>query len=194
MLRFPLQRIVYAHVIWSAIFLSTALSIASQVNAEPEQTPEVLKTDYFSMITSEKISTLSGLPVEAETLRGHPLLVHLWAPWCVVCLPELAELQKLQTQVKNDSIRIVTIASLSSIDDTKSIVEPPQYSFVTLLDKKGTIYNTFNDAGVPLTFFLNSSGKVVSLKDPKDHEFKDYLVGPRNWLEASTITEIRTIK
>lgn len=94
--------------------------------------------------------------------QGKLTLVNLWATWCVPCLREIPELQKLKQQFADKNIAIVPI----SIDEETKAVRPflnqhgfNQYS--TWLDPNKNIEQIIPANVVPATYVFDSNGNLV---------------------------------
>src|SRR5690606_27206286 len=55
------------------------------------------------------LSTLDGAPVSLSQLRGKPVVIELWAPWCGVCKAQASSMRWLQGLV-GDRAHVVSVA------------------------------------------------------------------------------------
>lgn len=180
-------------IIFTGLFIRENLFIVSSI-AESTEISDLQSIDLFSSLASSDMRTLAGTPVNVDEFRHHPLIIHLWAPWCAVCIPELSELNLLQKKIAGSNIQIITIASLTNAEEVKNVLGYSTFSFVSLIDSKGIIYKHFNNVGVPITFFVDSSSKLVLKRDQKDNLKKLYFVGSRNWLSSDMLRSILTLQ
>lgn len=131
----------------------------------------------FTSISFAQTEKVNIKTLEKETLdkiikeRGNkPLLINIWATWCVPCREEFPDLVKLAGKYK-DKADIIGI-SVDEEDEIESKVKP----FLNDLKVNFDIYiNTFDDAqdfinyfdtdwngAIPATFIYNSKGKKTS--------------------------------
>lgn len=109
--------------------------------------------------------TLQGLNGPAKSLaafRGRPLLINVWASWCVPCRQEMASLERLAWR---DEGRDFAIIGISTDDD-------PQQALVLLSNARATI-SQFIDvrqqmetllgaSRIPLTTLVDAQGRVLA--------------------------------
>ncbi|MFO7525423.1 MAG: TlpA disulfide reductase family protein [Ignavibacteriaceae bacterium] len=128
----------------------------------------------FNYEQTEKISIKSLTEEALDKIikeRGNkPLLINIWATWCVPCREEFPDLVKLAVQYK-DKADFIGI-SVDEEDEIESKVKPFLNNFNVNFD----IYlNAFDDAqdfinyfdkdwngAIPATFIYNAQGKKAS--------------------------------
>lgn len=96
-------------------------------------------------------------------LRGYPVVVNLWASWCVPCRQEFPVLQKLSARY-GKKVAFLGVNSEDSDDAATTFLreEPVPYPSYTDPDKE--IFNSVGDFGFPNTAFYDRSGELVYLK------------------------------
>ncbi len=96
-------------------------------------------------------------------LRGYPVVVNVWASWCVPCRQEFPVLQELSARY-GKSVAFLAINSQDSDDAAATFLreEPVPYPSYTDPDKKLT--ESIGASGLPDTAFYDESGKLVYLK------------------------------
>lgn len=100
-----------------------------------------------------------GEPVTLRDLRG-PLVLNLWASWCLPCRAELPFLTAAH-QALGDRVRFAGIA-VSDFD--KPATEWMSFHGVgwpSLTDRKGSTRGPLRAPGPPVTLFVNSEGSIV---------------------------------
>jgi cytochrome c biogenesis protein CcmG, thiol:disulfide interchange protein DsbE len=96
-------------------------------------------------------------------LHGYPVVVNLWASWCIPCRQEFPVLQKLSARY-GKQVAFLGVNSEDSDDAAATFLreEPVPYPSYTDPDKK--IFNEVGDVGFPNTAFYDSSGELVYVK------------------------------
>ncbi len=112
------------------------------------------------------VKDLKGVPVEVSTFSndGKPFIIDFWATWCVPCIRELANINKVYEKWQTETgVKLIAI----SIDDSRTSKKIPQ--FVKGRNWKYEFYNDENSdlkraMGVnspPHTFIVNVKGEIV---------------------------------
>jgi thiol-disulfide isomerase/thioredoxin len=99
-----------------------------------------------------------ALNARLRELRGHPVVVNVWASWCGPCRTEMPILQ----QVALDRGREVGFLGVDLKDEraaAKRFLEKVPLSYPSYEDPEGDIYNAYRLAGVPSTIFYDAAGR-----------------------------------
>ncbi|HEU4415816.1 MAG TPA: TlpA disulfide reductase family protein [Candidatus Angelobacter sp.] len=114
--------------------------------------------------TFELKSIPDGKSVSLASLRGKPVLLNFWATWCGPCKIEMPWLVDLQKKYGPQGLQTVGVA----MDDTdqKEIADfahkmGVNYTVLQGTEKVGDLYGGIE--GLPTTYYLDSSGKVVDM-------------------------------
>jgi cytochrome c biogenesis protein CcmG, thiol:disulfide interchange protein DsbE len=97
-------------------------------------------------------------------LRGHPVVVNVWASWCGPCREEFPVLQKLSAKY-GKKVAFLGLNSEDSDDAAANFLreEPVPYPSYTDPDKE-VLDSLGGRGGVPDTAFYDEQGKLVFLK------------------------------
>lgn len=93
-------------------------------------------------------------------LRGHPAIVNFWASWCEPCRHEAPQLERLARSLRGRA-RLVGVDWSDGIAGARAFVRRYGWTFPVLRDAEGTVGNRYGLSGLPTTFVLNSSGRIV---------------------------------
>ncbi len=93
---------------------------------------------------------------------GRPAVVNVWASWCIPCRSE-APLLRAAHEEEGDRILFIGV----DVQDTQSnarafIAEFGLTNFDHYFDPGRSVPNTLGRTGVPITFFFDSAGDLVS--------------------------------
>jgi thiol-disulfide isomerase/thioredoxin len=118
-----------------------------------------------------------GEPVVLSDLRG-PAVVNLWASWCPPCREELPVLQRYAD--RNDGeVSVVGVVTRDSREKAASLADGLGITFPALDDRGGELLAQLGAAGLPVTLFVDRSGRIAYL-----HQ------GPA--LDEATLAELAT--
>jgi len=104
----------------------------------------------------------SGKPMRLSSLKGKAVLLNFWATWCEPCKIEMPWLVELQKKYGPEGLQVIGVA----MDDggVKAIAAFAHKMGVNYPILQGTeeVANLYGGLdGLPTTFFLDRSGKVV---------------------------------
>jgi thiol-disulfide isomerase/thioredoxin len=134
-----------------------------------------------SQLPAVRLPCLGGGPgVDLTTLRG-PLVINLFAQWCLPCREELPVFQSLHTKAKG-KVRVLGV----DYQDTKpeaalELVRATGVTYPLLADPAGDLAPSFRVRGLPGVVLVDEDGRVV------DVEFRVF----RSYAELRTLVQQR---
>lgn len=105
---------------------------------------------------------LDGGELDLTSLRGRPVLVYFFAPWCKVCAFSAPSLQGLREAYGQDELAIVMVAlSYDSVESAREFRDRHKLRIPIVLGDQAmaTRWNIF---GFPTYYVLDSEGYVSS--------------------------------
>ncbi len=148
-----------------------------------DQTPErVFLASRVPMpeVGFRDLGGLDSKPAQTATGEGQPLLVNLWASWCLPCAGELRELSADWQDLYRDGLRILALSvdgldggAASTVEDARRFLERNPVPFATgqaeadtldrlqiLLDR---LFSKQIPLAVPTSFLLDRQGRLAAL-------------------------------
>jgi thiol-disulfide isomerase/thioredoxin len=119
------------------------------------------------LMPDPELVSLAGDAVSLSALRGHPVLLNLWATWCLPCLAEMPELAALHERYKDDGLAVVGL----SVDDAGAtervhrFVEERSLPFTVWLDPEMRILDSLRVRALPTTFLVDGEGEILWRRD-----------------------------
>ncbi len=110
---------------------------------------------------------------ELADYKGKIVMIHFWADWCPNCRGEFPKIQAAYEKISSDDFEILAVNSGQSRAHVREIRESYQLTYPLLVDRETNTAELYEVAGLPSTFFVDRTGKVVKIN-----------VG---WLEADDI-------
>jgi len=102
-----------------------------------------------------------GGPRSLASLRGKPVVLNFWATWCMPCLEEHAALTAGARRYE-PGVQFLGIVYDDEEARATSFLKQRGSSYPSLMDEGGRTAIVYGVAGVPETYFIDASGKVVS--------------------------------
>lgn len=138
------------------LFFITAFScMEAEMKAPPR--PKPYPASDFTL------NDLAGKKVSLSDYKGKPVIINFWATWCIPCIHEMPELEKLYKERKKDGLELLMINVKESIEVVKKYIDKGGYTFRVLLDEDGDVLRKYQVFGLPSTFFIDTKGVVQYL-------------------------------
>lgn len=114
----------------------------------------------------------TGRPRSLAEFRGRPILLNVWATWCVPCRKEMPSLDRLQAKFDPSEFLVLTLSV-----DRQGVPAAMEFykelglkSLAIYSDKSGKILDLLRAPGLPTTVFINRDGQEIGRK-----------IGPAEW-------------
>ncbi len=107
-------------------------------------------------------------PLTAMLTKGNKTLVNLWATWCIPCLKEMPELDRLYPQLRANKIKLVGLSIDADEDGKKGFQlvnefltkRKVSYPIAVIGEAGGRQIYAVEDPAVPLSILLDEKGNV----------------------------------
>lgn len=122
------------------------------------------------------INTLNGSVIQASELKGHFVLVEVWASWCPFCKKQNINMQTLFNQTRDSNLKIIALSVDKNPEDAKAYQRTTNFSFPMAMMTLEISNQIGKRRGIPETYLLDPDGKVIQ-KDfglMVDADFFDY--------------------
>jgi cytochrome c biogenesis protein CcmG, thiol:disulfide interchange protein DsbE len=93
-------------------------------------------------------------------LRGQPVVVNLWASWCIPCRAE-APLFVRAADRYGDEIRFLGVDYLDELAPAKDFYDTHGVTYASISDPSGEIHDQLGFFGLPNTIFYAADGSIV---------------------------------
>ncbi|MCI0607995.1 MAG: TlpA family protein disulfide reductase [Anaerolineae bacterium] len=108
------------------------------------------------------LDTLDGGQLTLSELRGHPIVLNLWASWCLPCRSEMPAIEKAYQHYKDAGLIVIGLntASQDSESDARAFVQELGLTFPIALDRDGSVQSRYQLLGLPSTYFIDRKGII----------------------------------
>ena len=107
------------------------------------------------------LQTAAGQAVNLAKLRGKPVVLDFWAPWCLPCRRAMPELQKLQAKYAKQGVTVVGVAVDGSDAEIAAAVRQAGVKYAVVIDRDRKVGAAYQVYLLPTLYVLDKSGKVV---------------------------------
>ncbi len=94
-------------------------------------------------------------------LEGKAVVVNFWASWCVPCRDEAAFLQKTYERYRKRGLVVLGIDYNDFHKDARRFMRRFGLTYPVVYDGRGSTIGKWGVKGVPETFFVDRTGKLV---------------------------------
>ena len=101
-----------------------------------------------------------ALDAELRELRGHPVVVNLWASWCGPCRHELPFFQR-QAVKRGAKVAFLGVNSNDSADSARRLTAEYPMPYPSFVDPRLSVAGGYGARGLPITAFYDAAGKRV---------------------------------
>ena len=145
--------ILIAGAVW--IWISAALPGSTSNSHIPVPREGFLAPDF-------SLQTTGGETITLSELRGQPVLIHVWASWCLPCRAEMPAIQRLYDEYRENGFLVLAVNTTSQDDPqaAAAFVEEHKLTFPILLDIEWVVSTLYNVNALPTSFFVDRDGII----------------------------------
>ena len=107
--------------------------------------------------------SLAGDSVSLDQLRGRPVLLNVWATWCVPCLTEVPVVERLYQRYSPKGLAVigVDVDNAGNVQTVRHYMTLHNMTYRVWLDPKKQVLQDFIAIGVPATFLIGRDGTLL---------------------------------
>jgi cytochrome c biogenesis protein CcmG/thiol:disulfide interchange protein DsbE len=147
-----------------AVLAIAALFVWGLRRPNPNELPSVLinkPAPNFVLPVLEPYQGEWGQGLELSKHIGKPIVLNLWASWCVPCRTEAPLLESYWKQQKDRVLFLGVNVQDTNKQAALDFVRDYGLTFPSAFDQNGRVWIDYGGYGVPETFVINKEGKVL---------------------------------
>lgn len=121
------------------------------------------KSETASQATDFTVYDADGNAVNLSDFTGKPTVVNFWATWCMYCVEELPDFNKLYKEYK-DSVNFIMLDTSDATATAVDFVNENGYSFPVYFDTDGIACSAYSVTGIPMTLFVDAEGNLYHIQ------------------------------
>lgn len=138
----------------------TLFSRLGEASSLPSAVPPNPRTGFSA--PDFTLETLEGDKLTLSELRGHPVLLNLWASWCLPCRVEMPAIERVYQRHRGDGLVVVgmNVTSQDSEAAARAFAQEFGLTFPIVLDRDGGASARYEVMGLPSTYFIDRGGTI----------------------------------
>ncbi|MBI2486225.1 MAG: TlpA family protein disulfide reductase [Deltaproteobacteria bacterium] len=108
-----------------------------------------------------RLNLFTGGQLKLSELKGKAVLLNFWASWCGPCRSEAPALEASWRKYRDKPVVFLGINVWDDKSNALRYIDSFGGGYLNGLDPKGEIAVEYGVAGVPETYFIDPSGKIV---------------------------------
>ncbi|NLP44654.1 MAG: redoxin domain-containing protein [Peptococcaceae bacterium] len=108
---------------------------------------------------------LAGNQVSLSDFRGKNVYLNFWASWCEHCVNEMPDMEQVYQDFQDRDLVVLAVNTGEDNSTVQQFIEDTSYTFTVLLDSDLDIARLYKTSKIPVSFFINKEGIVVSQKE-----------------------------
>ncbi len=157
-------------------FLAVALAAPSWAGLRLEfETPD----EQVEVPNIEGADLLTGEAVSLAELKGHVVVVDIWATWCAPCVKELPDLTEFQEQHKEDQFTYVglSVDAIETVDVVRDLAERKELNYPIVMANREMMQVLGRAIGrgiqsVPTKIVVDRTGHIAFFVEGSPSMFK----------------------
>jgi cytochrome c biogenesis protein CcmG/thiol:disulfide interchange protein DsbE len=110
------------------------------------------------------LPTSTGEPVTLDKLKGRVVYVDFWASWCGPCRRSFPWMNELQQKYGERGLTIVGINVDKRRPDAQRFLQQTPAAFSIVYDETGKTPEAYAVKGMPSSYLIDPTGKVVAVE------------------------------
>lgn len=99
--------------------------------------------------------------IALASLRGKPVVINFWASWCEPCKGEAKMLEQAFNQYRSQGVVFLGVDYHDVASDARTFLSHHGITYPTVQDGSGMVGDKYGLTGVPETYFVDRTGKLV---------------------------------
>ena len=140
------------------VVAAVAALLASGLRHDPSVTASPLVGRAAPDFT---LPQLDGPPIHLSSLRGQVVVVNFWASWCAECHTEQTALNDTWAKFRDSGVVVLGVDFEDNNADARDYIASEGSDYPVVVDANSTTALAFGVRGVPETYVLDQTGRIV---------------------------------
>ncbi len=111
------------------------------------------------------VGSLDDSSITLSSLRGNPVLMNVWASWCLPCRAEMPAIQNIYREYSSQGLQVLAINATNQdeLADVTSFIQENRLTFPIFLDLNGNVSDLYQVRSLPTTYFIDQEGVIIKI-------------------------------
>jgi len=143
--------------------LALSIGVLSPIEPGPGIGEEAMAAVAGSAAPVFELVTFAGEAYNNASLKGQPVLLVFWAPWCKVCQRELPLMGEFYRHDKPEPLRVISVGFADTRTNFEAFVKARSHDFVfpTAYDEDRWVAQAFKINATPTYVLVDARGQIV---------------------------------
>lgn len=123
----------------------------------PATNPDVVG----KILSSLTLHAADKSSLELESLHGHPVLIDVWATWCVPCLDEMPMIDRIFRATKDKGLVVLGLDRDQNPNTAVDFMNRKNYGWPDYHQESGTSALWAFKGGIPILMLIDADGKIL---------------------------------
>lgn len=139
--------------------MPAAPSVSASVNSIDTSELEVAPKQG-ALAPDFTLFNLEGEQISLSELRGHPVMINLWATWCAPCRIEMPHIQDRFERYADEGFLVLAVDFDEPAGQVEAFRDELGLTFDLLLDPGAEVQELYRNRSYPSTFFVDGNGVI----------------------------------
>jgi peroxiredoxin len=116
--------------------------------------------DVGQLAPDFELSKVGGGSLRLSDLRGHPVWVNFWAPWCPACRTEIPRIEGFWLGRQADGLIVLGVGVRDTPDAFRSYAAEVGATYPLVMDLDGKVAERYRALALPVHYWLDRDGIV----------------------------------
>lgn len=156
---------ILALLLWAVLVAGQGRSLVAKVAAGEQPAAPAFSLEVLWPVVEtwppELRPAVADGRLSLDELRGYPIVVNLWASWCIPCRDE-APILNASARAHAGSVVFVGIDVQDLPGDAVDFLSEFEVPYASGRDDSAEVYRAYGLTGVPETYFLDADGRILA--------------------------------
>jgi len=132
---------------------------AETASAAPTAVPTI-GLDVGQRAPDFELSKADGGTLRLSELRGHPVWINFWAPWCPACRTEMPRIEGFWLERQADGLVVMGVGVRDTPEAFRRYAAEVGVSYPLVMDLDGKVAERYRALALPVHYWLDRDGIV----------------------------------